>query len=120
MLTNTDCTVYRFSDSGYERVYIPACFWQDSHNVKTSPGAFVSVDETLVYIPEKYSDFAPKKPQKDLLVRGNCPHVFDNTSDATISAGLRALNSHFEVVTATSVANKCYGAALRHIKVVAK
>ena len=120
MLTNTDCTVYRYQESGYERLYIPDCFWQDSHNVKITTGAFIQVDETLIYIPESHSKLAPRTPQKDLIVRGNCPYVFDNASDATISASLKALNYRYDVVIVTSIAYKQYGAALRHIKVVAE
>ena len=119
-MTNTDCTLYRYDDGGYERVYIPKCFWQDSCGVKISTGGFIPVDEVLVYIPEEYAEFSPRNPKKDILVRGNCSHVFDNSNEVTVSASLRKLNTEHETVTVSSVLDKLYGTSLRHIKVVAK
>lgn len=120
MLVNTDCTVYRYADGGYERVYIPAVFWRDSHGVRVASGGLITVDEVLLYIPEEHAELAPRTPQKDILVRGSCPHTFDNTSATSVSASLRELNARYTAVTVTSVSDKRYGAALRHIKVVAK
>lgn len=120
MLTNTDCTVYRHTERGYERVYIPACFWQDSHSVGLSAGGLVPADEVLLYIPEEYASRAPKTPQKDILVRGRCAYSFNNSTASTVSESLRKLTSTFATVTVVSVANKLYGTAARHIKVVAR
>lgn len=120
VLKNTDCTVYRYVDGGYMREYIPECFWHEVHGVKLSAGGFIATDEVYIYISEEHAAKAPETAQKDIVIKGNCPFAFDNTSDATVSAGLRKLKSDHSVVTVISVSDKRYGEHLRHIKVVCK
>lgn len=120
MLTNASCTVYhKNTDGGYDREFIPACFWMDSRGASVTTGGVVPGVGVIVYFP---ADTAPKlTAQGDILVRGDCPHVFDNTSAASISASLTALRTTYDIATATDVDDKRYGGArLRHVKVVAK
>ena len=117
MLTNTDCTLYRASGIGYERIYIPAVFWMESRGAALMKGANEDVGIT-VYIPEEYADSAPKTPMKDMLVKGECKIEFDNTSEKTVSESMRDLRNYLPAVV-KAVDNKLYGTALRHIKVTA-
>ena len=119
VLTNGSCTVYHQTESGgYDREFIPACFWMDSRGASVSTGGVVSEVGVIVYIPEAH---APKLiAQKDIIVRGNCPHVFSGGTPAEISQIFARLRAAYELATVTAVYDKCYGGALRHIKVTAK
>ena len=119
MLTNGSCTVYHQTESGgYDREFIPDCFWMDSRGASVTTGGIVSEAGVIVYIPEAH---APKLiAQKDIIVRGNCPHVFSGSTPAAISQSFARLREAYELATVTAVDDKCYGGALRHIKVTAK
>lgn len=118
MLTNTDCTLYRASGIGYERVYIPAVFWMESRGTALMKGANVEDVGITIYIPELYADLAPKTPMKDMFVKGKCKVEFDNTSEKTVSESMRDLR-YYSPAVVKAVDNKLYGTALRHIKVTA-
>ena len=119
MLTNGSCTVYHQAESGgYDREFIPDCFWMDSRGASVTTGGIVSEAGVIVYIPEAH---APKLiAQKDIIVRGNCPHVFSGSTPTAISQSFAALREAYELATVTAVDDKRYGSALRHIKVTAK
>lgn len=119
VLTNGSCTVYHQAESGgYDREFIPDCFWMDSRGASATTGGIISEAGVIVYIPEAH---APKLiAQKDIIVRGNCPHTFDNSTPAAISQSFEALRKAYELATVTAVDDKRYGSALRHIKVTAK
>lgn len=119
MLTNASCTVYhKRADGGYDREFVPAVFWMDSRSASVKTGGIVPGVGVIVYFPEAT---VPKlTAQGDILVRGDCPQLFDNTSPATVSASHRALTAAYDIATVTDVDDKRYGTALRHVKVVAK
>lgn len=119
VLTNGSCTVYHQAESGgYDREFIPDCFWMDSRGASVTTGGIISEAGVIVYIPEAH---APKLiAQKDIIVRGNCPHVFSGSTPAAISQSFAALREAYELATVTAVDDKRYGSALRHIKVTAK
>lgn len=119
VLTNGSCTVYHQTESGgYDREFIRECFWMDSRGASVTTGGFASEVGVIVYIPEAY---APELiAGKDILVRGECPHVFDNSSPAAVSDGFAVLRKAYDIATVTAVDGKRYGSALRHIKVTAK
>lgn len=119
MLTNASCTVYRLrSDGGYDRAYIPECFWMDARGASVKSAGITASGSVTVYIPEAHA--AELTPQSDIIVKGDCPHVFDNSTPATISASLTALRDGWDIAAVTEVEDKRYGAALRHIKVTAR
>lgn len=119
MLTNASCTLYRArKEGGYDRVFIPECFWMDARGSSITTGGVTLAASVTVYISEKH--LPEMTAQRDMLVYGNCPFIFDNTSEDAISKSFRAFVDTYDVVTVTEVANKCYGSALRHGKVVAK
>ena len=118
MLYNSACTVYRAAEHGFERTFIPECFWQESRGAAIAKGGIIADAGIIVYIPEKYAELAPRTVQKDMLVKGECSFKFDNSSEKTISDGSRTLRG-YKPVTVKSVDSKLYGSALRHIKVAA-
>lgn len=90
----------------------------DSRGASVTTGGIVSDVGVIVYIPEAH---APALiAEKDILVRGDCPHVFDNSSPAAISESFAAFRKAYDIATVTAVDDKRYGRALRHIKVTAK
>ena len=119
VLINDSCTVYHQAESGgYDREFIPDCFWMDSRGASVTTGGIISEAGVIVYIPEAH---VPKLiAQKDIIVRGNCPHVFSGSTPAAISQSFAALREAYELATVTAVDDKRYGSALRHIKVTAK
>lgn len=120
MTMDDTATLYRYreTDGGYDRFFIPACYWMETRGASVTTGAVRSGDAATIYIPEAYA--RKVAPQRDLLVRGNCSIAFDNSSPATISASLAELSMANEVVTAVEVIDRLHGHALRHIEVHAK
>lgn len=119
MLTNASCTVYRKNaNGGYDREFVPTCFWMDSRGASVKTGGVVGETGVTVYFPSRSAPTLTA--QSDILVRGDCPHVFDNTSASSISSSLRVLAAAYDIVTVASVEDKRYGATIPHIKVVAK
>lgn len=119
VLTNGSCTIYHQTESGgYDREFVPECFWMDSRGASVTTGGIVSEVGVIVYIPEAH---APKLiAQRDIIVRGNCPHVFSGSTPAAISQSFAHLREAYELATVTAVDDKRYGSALRHIKVTAR
>lgn len=118
MLTNASCTLYhKREDGGYDRVFIPECFWVDTRGASVKTGGIVKTAAVTVYIPEKH---APKLTAKgDIVIRGRCSFAFDNASDKSISESLAALREAYEIAVVAEVEDKQYGRNLRHIKVTA-
>ena len=120
MMMDDTATLYRYreSDGGYDRVFIPSCYWMETRGASVQTGAIRTGETAVVYIPEAYA--RKVVPQRDLLVRGNCPHVFDNSSPVALSASFTALTESYGVVTAIECVDRLHGHALRHIEVHAK
>ena len=120
MTMDDSATLYRYreTDGGYDRFFIPACYWMETRGASVATGAVRAGETATIYIPEAYAKGVV--PQRDLFVRGNCPFVFDNSSPVMISASLTALSEAYGVVTAVEVIDRLHGHALRHIEVHAK
>lgn len=122
MQTNTDCTIYKYDGTtgGYNRVYIPTVFWRECKAANVLKSGLQGADSVIIYIPIISSGSAPQTAAKDMCVKGNCGFVFDNTSQQTISDGMKAFRQH-KFVTVSSIDVKRYGIAnLQHIKISAK
>lgn len=119
VLINDSCTVYHQTESGgYDRELVRECFWMDLRGASVTTGGIVREAGVIVYIPEAHAPALIE--QKDILVRGDCPHAFDNSTPAAISQSFAVLREAYEPATVTAVDDKRYGSALRHIKVTAK
>lgn len=140
MLTDTGITLYRFNGAGFERCYIGACHWQESKaaNVLKS-GGNQNADGITVYVPADSlrltpnklllpggslfpnADISPQNAAKDIIVKGECNFLFDNSSERTVSESLRELRNNYDIHTVMSVDRLLYGSPdLRHIKISAR
>ena len=121
MIYNGAITVYRIQDGGgFERCFIPECFASENKGASASQTGFADASAFVAYIPVKYAALAPQTAAKDIVVKGNCPIAFDNTSPKTISESLKALRASGDMYTVKSIGDRLYGFSLRHIKVVAE
>lgn len=107
MYTNSDMTLYSYSEDGYERHYIEKVFWQDSTQKNISKEGNSGTDEVYICIP--YTVDMAFTARKDIAVKGKCELEFDNTSDKGISDSLKQLKRLARVYEITKIADKCYG-----------
>jgi hypothetical protein len=120
MIYNGSLTVYRIrTDGGFERCFIPKCFAMENSGASVSPSGFADASGLTVYIPSEYASLAPKTAAKDIVIKGDCPFEFDNSSPKTVSESLRSLRTSHPFYTVKTIDDKQYGYSLRHIKVVA-
>ncbi len=140
MRTNADITLYNYHDGKYYRKVVKEVFWD---NVKQSnilkSGAVVS-DAVSLFIPVSSLPEGYTKPKqynnltdvankytlqansKDLIVKGESAFEFDNTSQATVSAGVKYLKDNYDdVVTVSIVDEKLFGdESMQHYKLSCK
>lgn len=120
----SSCTVYKANKGGFDRYFIPVCHWQENKASNVIKSGLQSADTVTVYVMEDdvtNADCIPKTTSKDMIVKGECDFVFDNTSSATISNSMKEFRLQYQFYTVSSVDNKLYGSkSLRHIKISAK
>lgn len=119
MLTNADCTLYRYDKAtgGFTRHLIERVYWRENKAGNILKSGLQAVDSTTVYL---YSDaVVPSAPAKDMLVKGSCDFVFNNTSPQTILQSMNDFRAAYSAVTVMSVDNYMFG-GLPHIEVSAK
>ncbi len=120
MICTSSCTVFVALEKGFERRYIPECHWVENLSSSVTKTGRENAQGVTVYIPPKYKNLAPENTDRDILVKGKCDFVFDNTDDRTVSESLREFRKQYEFFTVMSVESKLYGGGTSHIKVVAK
>lgn len=119
MMTNSDCTLYLYDKAtgGYTRHFISGVYWRENKAGNVLKSGLQTADSTTVYL---YSDkVAPASPTKDMLVKGKCDFVFDNTSTQTISESKKRFDTEHSHVTVMSIDRYMFG-GLPHIEVSAK
>lgn len=117
MLTNADCTLYKFENGGYRRYEILNVYWNENRSGNVLKSGLQTVDSTSVYL---YSDSVlPNANAKDMLVKGICDFEFDNTSQKTISESMNRFRSNYEFITVMSVDRMMFG-GLPHIEISGK
>ena len=118
-MTNADCTLYRYNDvtQGYDRYFIPSVYWRESKGGNTLKSGLQSVHSTTVYIYDGCT--LPGTPTKDMLVKGDCPFRFDNSSPKSISESFSRFRKQHKFVTVMSV-DDCNFGGLPHYEVTAK
>ena len=63
----------------------------------------------------------PNRPAQDMIVKGECDFVFDNTDQKSVSESMKKFNGSYKVHTIMSVDIKDYGSkSLQHIKISGK
>ncbi len=120
MICTADCTVFTALEKGFESRYIPECHWVENLSSDVTKTGQRKSDTVTVYIPSEYSALAPKNTDRDMIVKGRCDFVFDNTDDSTVSESMREFRKHHKILTVKEIDCKLYGRNVSHIKVVAK
>lgn len=117
MMTNADCTLYRFENGGFVRYVLTGVYWFENKTGKVLHSGLVSADNVIVYL---YDDTViPTSPAKDMLVKGVCTFEFDNTSPQSVSQSMKAFSAQYSPVTVMSVDKMMYG-GLPHIEIGAR
>ncbi len=120
MLTNTDCTVYKYNETvlSFDRLYIPKVMWQDNKEAEIVKSGLQVSYGTLIYIPFEYSDLIPATPAKDLICKGNCPFEFSKDGEKTVSESMKDFRNNYNFLTVMGIDIKDYG-SLMHFKIYA-
>lgn len=139
MLTESSCTLYRYNKIGFQRYYIPECHWQECKATNVLKSGSVNADGIIIYIPASAlvlapngfvypsrdvfpkADISPQNAAKDIIIKGECKFIFDNSNDRTVSESLKQLREANDIHTVMSIDRLFYGLPnLQHIKISAK
>lgn len=139
MIANSKCTLYLFNGVGYDRFVVPHCHYQENKADNVLKSGMQNADSVTVYIPLDCLVITPdntlypaidlfpgklnmpNRPAQDMLVKGECDFVFDNTDQKSVSESMKRFRSSFDFHTIMSVDIKDYGSkSLRHIKISGK
>ena len=110
----TKVTIYHQGANGFERNVYDGCFWEDDQAAKIAKTGISSSDSLYVSIPLKNAPSLEINKTKDYIVKGESDIEFDNTSQTTQSASLKALKASYEVLTITTVSKKDHGSPRMH------
>ena len=135
MLTESSCTLYLKTGEGFERYVVPECHWQESFAANVLKSGLQNANGIVVYIPKKAmvlfpdgrlypssrlfpnANISPQKPAQDMIVKGECDFIFDNSTPQAASESLRAMNTLYNVHTVMRVDRLLYGSEeLQHYK----
>lgn len=139
MLTDTNCTLFKYNGVGFDRYYIAECHWQECKASNVLKSGLQNADSIIVYIPADALVMTPdertvpskdlfpnlnKSPQnasKDIIIKGECNFIFDNSTDRTASESLKKLREDYDIHTVMSIDVLLYGSTdLQHIKISAR
>lgn len=139
MLMKEACTLYLRRENGFERFFVERCHWQESRASSALKSGMTDSDGITVYIPkdalilfpngrlypcEKLFPSqitVPESAAEDMVVFGNCPFVFDNSTQQRVSESLRTLNGSYDVHTIMRIDRLFYGSALmQHCRISAR
>lgn len=108
MYTNADMTLYHWTGSGYDRKVVEKVFWDDSKISNIIKTGRTDSDSVKILAPVSSMELSVTTG-KDLVVKGKCDVEIDNTSQVTVSEGVRALKAECEVFTVNAFDAKLYG-----------
>ena len=119
MLTNADCTLYRYNakTQGYDRCFISDVYWHENRGGNVLKSGLQSIHGVTVFIYEGCT--LPATPTKDMLVKGECLFEFDNSSQKTISESFTKFKGEHTFVTVMSIDDCSFG-NLQHWEITAK
>lgn len=139
MLTDTNCTLFKYNGVGFDRYYIAECHWQECKASNVLKSGNQNADSIIIYIPADTLVLTPdentvpscdlfpslnKSPQnasKDIVIKGECNFSFDNSTDRTASESLKKLREDYDIHTVMSIDVLLYGSTdLQHIKISAR
>lgn len=115
MLTNTDCTLYRFDSTtgGYTRQLLHGVYWNETSGKTVQKSGLQDTGGVKVFV---FCDVLPLTPTKDFLVKGLCDFVFTGTTQQEVSEEMKAFRSRHSFVTVMSVKDCLYGGS-PHVEV---
>lgn len=124
MLNNEDCTLFLKNGNGFDSVYIPRCHWQESKASNVIKSGLQNADGITVYIfAEDIDDDlkstleSRRNAAQDIIVKGECNFMFDNSTPQAAAQSLKTLNADFDVHTVMSIDKLLYGSPdLQHFK----
>ncbi len=140
IMPESSCTIYRVNNTGgFDRYYLARCHWQENKAKNVLKSGMQNADSITVYVPLNCvkitpnelllpgrllypnSETLPANAAKDILVKGKCTFIFDNSNQQSISESLGTLQKNHECHTVMSIDNKPYGSMrLQHIKISAR
>lgn len=124
MLTDSSFTLYKHNGKGFDRYFIAECHWQENKaaNILKS-GGNQNADGITVYTPADVFPLAilPLNGAHDIIIKGDCKFLFDNSSDKSVSESLKMLSEKYIIHTVMSVDSLLYGFPdLQHVKISAR
>lgn len=111
---NHTITHYHFFNECYTRSVITNVFWDNVKRSNVLKSGAVMSDKTLIVIPT--TQIIPFTLSKDIIVFGNIPFTFDNTSQQTISNGISYLKNNFDNVVTVNICDYKILGNLPHIE----
>ena len=128
MLTNESCTLYLKNGNGFDRYYIAQCHWQESKATNVTKSGMAGADGVVVYIFKKDIPAAlvslieaRNDAAQDIIVRGECDFTFVNSTQQSVSQGLKTFTAAYDAHTVMSYDKLLYGSSkLQHFKLSAR
>ena len=123
-MRNEGCTLFLKNGNGFDSVYIPRCHWQESKASNVIKSGLQNADGIIVYIFVEGLDDELKSvlesrrnAAQDIIVKGECNFMFDNSTPQAAAQSLKTLNADFDVHTVMNIDKLLYGSPdLQHFK----
>lgn len=116
MYTNTDCTIYAKTDSGYDTIHISACYWQEIKAVDIKKYGAELADSVKIIIPKYALGGYPTEwniPEGSYIIEGSPEIAITDDISPLIEAG--------NVFAVHSVTNNLRGSEeIQHITILAR
>lgn len=104
MLTNSDCTIFHRTEDGFEKQYVPECWWFENTKSSITTEGLKAADVVTVRIP----DVNMYVQQGDIIVKGWCDIEAKTLRDLEAVRYFKVTSSNYNI----------FGEEM-HIKVVA-
>lgn len=114
MLSNADVTFYSAED--YSRHTANKAYFTDNRGRAVKKNGIETTDSLTVYL---YTDEYLPQP-KDIVVKGICGFVFDNTSQQAVSAQMKLFREQHPDFAVVKSVSDCRFGGLPHIEVTAR
>lgn len=116
MYTNTNCTIYTKTDSGYDTIHISACYWQEIKAVDIKKYGAELADSVKIIIPKYALGGYPTEwniPEGSYIIEGSpVIAITDDISPLIVSGNVFAVHS---------VTNNLRGSEeIQHITILAR
>ena len=114
MKNTTKVTIYhKVTSSSWTKTVYDGAFWDDDQAAKIAKTGISSADRLYVSIPLTKAPNLDINKGNDYIVRGECPLTIDTTSQTTISASVKTIQSAGAFLI-TTVSKKDHGSPRMH------